>query len=62
MMNTAATMPMITKTPANTPPTIAASELSASASAVAYIIKRQKRYIMLIVHSTVTVSFKNGNT
>ena len=43
MMNTAATMPMITKTPDNTPPTIAASELLASASAVVYIIKRQKK-------------------
>ena len=43
MRNTAATMPMITKTPADTPPTIAATELLASASAVAYIIKKQKR-------------------
>ena len=41
MINTAATMPMITKRPADTPPTIAATELLASA--VVYIIKRQKR-------------------
>ena len=58
MINTAATMPMITKRPANTPPTIAATELLA----VVNIIERQKRKIMLKVHSTVTVSFKNGNT
>ena len=42
MINTAATMTMITRTPADTPPTIAATELLASSSTVVNIMKVNK--------------------